>query len=253
MAEKKPVVHVADSESALASTLYDYIVERAEKAVKDHGFFSIGLSGGSLVKIIGNGLWKKKGVEWTSWRVFFCDERYVELDDGDSNFGAAQKEFLEKVPIKSEHVYKINPKLGLTEAADEYTAKIRSVHAGDGLPSFDLLLLGMGPDGHTCSLFPGHALLGETDKVVAYLSDSPKPPPSRITLTLPVVNNANCVMFVVLGASKAPQAAKALDLNKSVDDEDMPPAGKVRPTHGELHWFMDKAASADYSAQMAKK
>ena len=148
-------------------------------------------------------------------------------------------------------MYKINAKVNLPEAADDYTSKIKSVHTGDGLPVFDMLLLGMGPDGHTCSLFPGHPLLKETQRVVGYLSDSPKPPPSRITLTLPVVNNARCVLFVVLGGSKAIPASKALDLNKSVDDDDMPPAGKVRPTHGELHWFMDEPAAAEYRAHVA--
>lgn len=150
-------------------------------------------------------------------------------------------------------MYTINPKLTVEGAADDYTAKIRIVYPGSDIPKFDLMLLGMGPDGHTCSLFPGHPLLQEKTKIVASLSDSPKPPPARITLTLPVVNNAHCVMFIVMGSSKTGPAAKALDLNKSVDDDDMPPAGKVRLYHGELHWWMNQAAAAEYQVQQAKK
>lgn len=158
-----------------------------------------------------------------------------------------------QVPIKPEHVYTINSGLSVEAAADDYTAKVQSVFPGSDRPRFDLLLLGMGPDGHTCSLFPGHPILQETGKIVASLTDSPKPPPARITLTLPVVNSAHCVMFIVMGASKASLAAKALDLNKSIDDDDMPPAGKVRLDLGELHWFMDQAAAAEYQAQQSKK
>ena len=150
-------------------------------------------------------------------------------------------------------MYTINSALSVEAAAGDYTTKIRSVYPGTALPSFDLLLLGMGPDGHTCSLFPGHPILQEKEKIVASLTDSPKPPPARITLTLPVVNSARCVIFIVMGASKASPAAKALDLNKSVDDDDMPPAGKVRLDHGELHWFMDQAAAVEYQAQQSKK
>ena len=96
MAAPKPIAHVADSAPALASTVYDYIVERADKAVKDHGFFSIGLSGGSVAGLVSDGLWKKKDVDWAAWRVFFCDERHVSLDSDDSNYKSFQK-FFEKV------------------------------------------------------------------------------------------------------------------------------------------------------------
>lgn len=96
MASPKPVVHVADSGPALASTVYDYIVERSDKAVKDHGFFSIGLSGGSVAKLVADGMWKKKNVDWAAWRVFFCDERHVSLDSDDSNYKSLRT-FFEKV------------------------------------------------------------------------------------------------------------------------------------------------------------
>lgn len=89
------------------------------------------------------------------------------------------------------------------EAARDYIKKMSEYFSPDRLPRFHLLLLGMGPDGHTCSLFPGHRLLEETSVWVAPITDSPKPPPSRITLTLPVVNNAECCVFAIVGQSKA--------------------------------------------------
>lgn len=105
-------------------------------------------------------------------------------------------------------------------------------------PQFDLLLLGMGPDGHTCSLFPGHDLLDEKNVLIAPISDSPKPPPSRVTMTYPVINHAKCCIFAMAGAGKAEMVKRVL-----VDKEDLP-AGRVAPVSGELFWIVDAAAGS---------
>ena len=154
-------------------------------------------------------------------------------------------EFLSKVPIPENNVHRIDTDLldDIDELADEYESQlIRSFASKDSarFPVFDVIMLGMGPDGHTASLFPGHALLSETTGWVAPIEDSPKPPASRITLTLPVINHAARVVFVATGAAKQ-------DVLKTVFDEPEIglPSSRVRPAWpGTLHWFVDDAASA---------
>lgn len=234
-----PQLHIFNESAKLQSTVCDFIVASAKKAVEDHSHFSIGLSGGSVSKIVSLGLRDRKDIDWAAWHVFYCDERLVPFSDGDSTHAYFQKEFFNHVPIS--HIYAIEPSLTVEAAAKDYTAKIRKLYPGDALPTFDLLLLGMGPDGHTCSLFPGHPGLDEREKVVIPISDSPKPPPCRITLTFPVLNNARCVAVISTGASKAEAVKGCLEPQEG---QDPLPAGRARPTAGELHWFMDEGASS---------
>lgn len=234
-----PNLHIIKDSSDVQQTVCDFIVARAKQASADHSHFSIGLSGGSVAKIVSLGLRDRKDVDWSSWHVFYCDERLVPFTDGDSTHAYFQKELFDRVPIKN--IYAIDPTLSVEKAAEDYVAKIRKLYPGDSLPTFDLLLLGMGPDGHTCSLFPGHPGLAETEKLVIPISDSPKPPPCRITLTFPVLNNARCVAVISTGASKADAVKACLEPGAGVDPL---PAGRARPASGELHWFMDEGASS---------
>ncbi len=118
----------------------------------------------------------------------------------------------------------------------DYEAKIKSLFGDAEFPKFDVLVLGMGPDGHICSLFPNHALLDEERQWIGSIEESPKPPPKRITMTLPILNNAKAACFTVTGASKAEMVREAVTNpnNKSV------PASLVDPNKVDVHWFLDK-------------
>ena len=118
------------------------------------------------------------------------------------------------------------------------------LRAGSPYPSFDLILLGIGPDGHVASLFPTHPLLSESTAWVAPITDSPKPPPNRITLTLPVLNAAHCVAVVAAGGSKAPVVKQSVPTESFSPSSPPLPAGLVRP-QGELLWIVDVAAGSD--------
>ncbi|CAK4697020.1 hypothetical protein Ae201684_011664 [Aphanomyces euteiches] len=239
--ENGKVVHIGSNGDAVGSAVAKLVAELSHEAIAKTGRFTVALSGGSLPKILEKGLSSlKDGVDFSKWHVFFADERCVPLDHADSNYLACHDALFQHVPIPSNQIYTIAMNEDPDVVAQDYTDKLRSVW-GTELPRFDVILLGMGPDGHTCSLFPGHALLNETTLWVASISDSPKPPPKRITLTYPVVNNAASVAFVATGESKAPLMRHMLGLEEQTPSL---PAARVLPTRGQVHWFIDEAAAA---------
>ena len=185
----------------LAKEVALYVGPIAHEAIASRGLFTIALSGGSMPKMLGaaDGLCSLK-TDWSKWHVFFSDERCVELTHEDSNYKACSEHFLAKVGIPDNQVYKLDSSLSPADAAVAYTEHLAAVF-GYSYPAFDLMMLGMGPDGHTASLFPGHPLVGERILQVAAITDSPKPPANRITLTLPVLNNSRQVCFIATGDS----------------------------------------------------
>jgi 6-phosphogluconolactonase len=175
-------------------------------------------------------------------QIFYVDERVVPLDHPDSNHNLCMTTLFSKVPNFQGKVNTIDPTLDLEELTSEYEQLLIQEFAQKDsarYPVFDLILLGIGPDGHTASLFPGHKLLTEGGGWVAYIDDSPKPPPVRITLTYPVINHAARVAFVVTGDSKADVLETILD-----DPKKGLPASRVKPASGQLFWFVDDAAAA---------
>ncbi|KAJ8760616.1 hypothetical protein K2173_015283 [Erythroxylum novogranatense] len=245
-------LRIHESLDELRTDLADYIAELSEASVKERGFFAIALSGGSLISLMGKLCEAPyiKTVDWAKWYIFWADERVVAKSHADSNYKLTKDALLSKVPIVSSHVHSINDSISAEEAAREYEFVVRqlvktrtiSVSEINDCPKFDLILLGMGPDGHIASLFPNHSVLNEKDEWVTFVTNSPKPPPERITFTLPVINSASNVAIVVTGESKAEAVHMAMD---DVGPEcSKLPARMVQPTKGKVVWFLDKQAAA---------
>ncbi|XP_012286697.1 6-phosphogluconolactonase [Orussus abietinus] len=227
---------IESDSSSVAKRLCAIVEKTANEAIALDDIFKIGLSGSSMVHLLAEGL-PSITTDWSKWRFFFCDERVVPLDHGDSTYGEYKKHLLPKIPVTEDQFIRIDPDLSAEEAAKDYIKKMSVYFPPDSLPRFDLLLLGMGPDGHTCSLFPNHRLLDETSLWVAPINDSPKPPPSRITLTFPVINNAKVCAFPITGSGKANMIKRILK------DKENLPAGRVQPTNGQLYWILDEDAA----------
>jgi 6-phosphogluconolactonase len=225
------------------------VVRAAEEAVAARGRFTIALSGGSTPKSLFNLLATnaRTTLPWDRMFFFWGDERHVPPTDAESNYRMADEAMLSKIPVAAGNVFRIateNPHAAA--AADAYEQTLRKFfQLGPGeFPRFDLILLGMGPDGHTASLFPGTAALQEKSRlVVANWVEKLKA--SRITLTLPVLNAARCVAFLVSGTDKA-------DALKAVLEGDAPgeqyPSKLVKPSDGKLIWLVDRAAASGLSA-----
>ncbi|XP_039896507.1 6-phosphogluconolactonase [Simochromis diagramma] len=241
-------VLVFPSSAELGPVLAQLVTSRAEKAIGCHGRFTLGLSGGSLVSMLSKELLALSELDCSKWLVGFCDERLVSFDDPESTYGLYKSQLFSKINIPESGILTIDCSLPVNECAEDYTRKLKEVFPDDDFPVFDLLLLGMGPDGHTCSLFPDHPLLEETKKIVAPISDSPKPPPQRVTMTFPAVNSARCVAFISTGGSKAPVLKEVLEGGEASPF----PAARVVPTKGELFWLVDEPAAASLTIQVER-
>jgi 6-phosphogluconolactonase len=225
------------------------VAELSAQAIKARGRFTVALSGGSLPKLLCPPLTEeplRSQVDWPAWHVFWADERLVPLNHADSNFRLARVYLFNQVNIPVAQVYPVDDSFDPPVTADAYQAVLGQVFepSPGQPPRFDLILLGMGEDGHTASLFPHHPLLAETGRWVAALTDSPKPPPERITLTLPVLNNARHVAFITAGSSKAGVLARVMRGDAPPGEL---PAQMVQPGQGDLTWFVDQAAAAGLS------
>ncbi|XP_041369351.1 6-phosphogluconolactonase-like [Gigantopelta aegis] len=230
-------IRVLDSDKAVSLELCSFVINKANDAIKRNGAFFVGVSGGSVAKFLCQGLPSLK-TDWSKWHIFFCDERHVPFTDSECTYSYYKQNLMSKVALPEENIFPINPDISVEDAATEYSKKITSLMGS--APRFDVLLLGMGPDGHTCSLFPGHKLVQEKEKIVAAITDSPKPPPCRVTLTFPTINNSACAVFASCGAGKADIVKKVLE----PEGGEPLPAAMVQPSSGELVWFLDRAAAS---------
>lgn len=249
---KPPNLYSYPTTDVLATHLRTYILQCQKAGLARHDAFKIAVSGGSLPKTLAKALLAPSNgseddtPQFSKWEVFFADERAVPLDHEDSNYRLVKEEWLDHIPsdMGKPVVHPINVEhLNDTqELADQYQEILMGSFAAKDsvkLPTFDLLLLGCGPDGHTCSLFPGHELLRESDAWVAAIEDSPKPPARRITLTLPVVCQGNKIAFVATGGGKKDILKKILE----TEEGRSLPCGLVNEGGGEkVSWFTDRDA-----------
>lgn len=225
------------------------VVRAANEAVAQRGRFTIALSGGSTPKNLYHLLATnaKTALPWDRMFFFWGDERHVPPTDPESNYRMVDEAMLSKSPVAAANVFRIpaeNP--DAAAAADTYEQTLRqffSLQPGE-FPRFDLILLGMGPDGHAASLFPGTAALQERSRLVV-ANWVEKFRTSRITLTLPVLNAARCVAFLVSGTEKAAALHAVLEGNAPGEQY---PSKLMRPSDGKLIWFADRAAASDLSS-----
>ena len=213
-------------------------------AARDRAF--VALSGGSTPKRMGEllaTLEYRDSVPWQDLQILWGDERWVPEESEESNAGVARRSFLSKVPLPVAHIHPF-PTEGLEPdaAAEAYGVLMRTiVTMDDGLPRFDLVILGMGDDGHTASLFPGTAAVREQEaQVVAH--HVPKLDAIRLTLTAPVLNAGRELLFLIAGEQKAQMLKRVLEGDESTMDL---PARIIQPASGNLTWFVDRAAAAE--------
>ena len=244
---KTKQVNKYDDHQTLSQALMSHIKQLAELSANQRGQFYMALSGGSLMDIMASALDQEipnSHVNWSTWQVFWADERLVPWQSPESNYGMAMRRFLSRVPIPEHQIHGVDTSQPLEKAARLYAALLETVlkPTKGQYPRFDLILLGIGPDGHTASLFPNHPVLDESREWVSPVWDAPKPPPKRITLTLPVINHARHIAWVATGPSKAEIVHQIL--NPSPISKTLP-AGMVNPIQGETHWFVDQEAATN--------
>jgi 6-phosphogluconolactonase len=235
-----PTITVAPTPDALAEKAADLVVETAGAAVRDRGRFTLALAGGStpekLYALLA-GPDRRDLIDWRKSLLFLGDERLAPADDPRSNYGMAHRTLIGPAAVPMENVFPVP-----TESPDPAAAYASIMASGFGIPAngppprFDLVLLGLGDDGHTASLFPGKPALGSAAWVAASPPGVLPPPVDRVTLTFPVLNAARRVAFLVAGDKKA-QVVK--DVLAGADL----PAARVRPADGELVWMLDAAAA----------
>jgi 6-phosphogluconolactonase len=240
----QPEITIYKDADEIAQRAADLIIKIANAAIKDRGRFFIAFTGGSTIEPTYKNLAENHvgNSDWSKWFAFMSDERHVATDDSRSNFGMVRKLLLSRVPIPTSNIFPVPTELSLPEAAAAYEWGIHK-ELGDGIPVFDLILLGMGEDGHTASLFPGARTLDEKKALVTFSPPGTLPPPvDRITFTFGLINAGRNVLFVIFGEKKRAPLAHVLKPGTPVQKY---PAAGVQPKPGKLIYLLDKAAAGD--------
>jgi 6-phosphogluconolactonase len=243
-----PTVTICRDGDDLAARAAGLFAQAAQTAIRARGRAMLALAGGSTPKETYRALAqpaRRSRIDWARTYLFFGDERLVRPDDPSSNFAMVERALLAPAAVPAGHALAVPTRLGTAAAAAAAYAALLAAAFGigeaDSPPRFDLILLGLGEDGHTASLFPGAAALSVTDRWVAPSPPGALPPPvERVTLTFPVLNAARAVLFLVSGANKAEALRDVLEGRPSREQR---PAAGVRPVDGTLTWLVDQAAA----------
>lgn len=234
-------LHIHKNPAAMAERVAHHLVQICEEAIDERGVFTLALAGGNtpipLFHLLAEKDWAER-LPWEKIMIYWSDEICVHPDDPISSYGIARRELLSKVPAT--RYYRIKGEANPVEAALAYEKTIREhfrLEAGE-FPKFDCILLGLGSDGHTASLFPNEYAMHEKERIVIdqYVRSKSS---DRITFTLPVLNNARCCLFMVTGKEKHDALSKSLNLLS----EPVLPAQFVRPAGGDLIWVVDEGAA----------
>lgn len=234
----EPVVFVFENKQNLVtefSSFFSKLVSQADAS------FRVALSGGGTPKIWFGDLAAnhRDDFDWQKVHLYWGDERCVPPDHSDSNFGMTNSYLLEKIDIPESNVHRIKGELDPKQAAEEYSKELSEFQDESGIPEFDLVILGMGDDGHTASIFPFQIHLWN-DPGICVVATHPDSGQKRVSLTGKVINNARAVAFLVTGEAKS-EKVEAI-LNGSEKSTGLP-AALVNPVRGELFWFLDKEAA----------
>lgn len=238
----RPRIIVSKDASELAENAAAMVVENAAEAIARRQRFVIALSGGSTPELTYRIIHDRycDQTDWSKWFVFLGDERAVPVTDPRSNLGMAQRTLLHGLPIPPRQIFAVQTQLPVDEAAADYERRIRKFFR-PAEPRFDLILLGLGDDGHTASLFPGLAAQHEQTKLVTSSPAGTLPPPvDRITFTFPLINLARKAVFLMAGGKKK-AVVKEL-LSRNVDPE-LIPAANVKLIDGEVIYMLDQAGN----------
>ncbi len=234
-------LNIFDTVDEVLAGLAEYFIKIANDAIAANGRFSVALSGGSSPKKLYSLLTSEKykdQIDWTSVYFFFGDERYVPHNNPASNYQMAKKVIFEPLSINADHIFPVNTTLSPQDAAEQYMHAISGYFNGNA-PSFDLVLLGLGDNSHTASLFPYTSVLHEVDATVkpVFLTDQQV---YRITFTATLINKAHHIAFLVYGESKAIAVHNVLEEDT---DTQLYPAQLIHPVNGvPPEWFVDRPA-----------
>lgn len=232
--------HVFEDSSAVAEAAAQLYIALSHRALDRRGRFTVALPGGStpapLFQVLATSPWRE-AIPWDRTLFFWGDDRVAEPDNEHANYHMARLILLDKVPVREENVIRIRGELGAESAAEQLRCDLQEGFGTRRVPRFDLVLLGVGEDGHTASLFPGSNALDSERWAEPVFEPDADPPLDRVTMTLPVLNNARTVLFLALGKAKAPIISRMVN---DPEADTLYPAARVEAR--ETLWYVDEAA-----------